>query len=61
MYDVATSMEKPVTNESYLVRWASSMVTVASDGGEAFSGVTPVAESKESGVALRDLVPVLDA
>lgn len=33
---------------------------VTADGGDALSGVAPDTESKESGVALRDLVPVLD-
>ena len=39
------------------------MATVVNDGGvdETFSGIASVAESKESGVALRDLVPELDA
>lgn len=36
-------------------------LTEGGEGGEALSGVSPDVESKESGVALRDLVPVLDA
>lgn len=39
---------------------ASMTLTVANEGGDAFSGVVPGTESKESGVALRDRVPVLD-
>lgn len=34
-------------------------LTVGGEGGDAFSGVAGI-ESKESGVALRDRVPVLD-
>lgn len=39
---------------------SSITVTVGGEGGDAFSGVAPGMESKESGVALRDRVPVLD-
>lgn len=35
-------------------------LTVGGEGGDAFSGVAPGIESNESGVALRDRVPVLD-
>lgn len=35
-------------------------MTVGGEGGDAFSGVAPRIESKESGVALRDRVPVLE-
>lgn len=35
-------------------------MTVGGEGGDAFSGVAPGTESSESGVALRDRVPVLD-
>lgn len=54
-------------NKSYFVWCPSIMVTVVNDGSilidvdETSSGIASVAESKESGVALRDLVPVLDA
>jgi len=34
--------------------------TVGGEGGDAFSDVVPGIESKESGVALRDRVPVLE-
>lgn len=50
-------------NKSYFVWWPSIMATVVNDGDvdETFSDIASVEESKESGVALRDLVPVLDA
>lgn len=50
-------------NKSYFVWCPSIMVTVVNDGSVdgTSSGIASVAESKESGVALRDLVPVLDA
>lgn len=35
-------------------------LTVGGEGGDAFSDVAPGIESNESGVALRDRVPVLD-
>lgn len=50
-----------VTSTLYFVECASVAATVGGEGGEALSGVAADVESKESGVALRDLVPVLDA
>lgn len=40
--------------------WWSITVIDDCEGGDAFSGVSPGIESNESGVALLDLVPVLE-